>query len=403
MSIEKLIYKIVSRYYWLYVIVSVIAFVSTKDLNAMLAFLTIIAGILSFEKARNRMNFFDFIVLIYILYSFISYGFSSYSGKLYYAGIRYQLIFTMFYFIGRNSDISLRKFYCNIKWPMVFAFISGLILYVWSPAWYLAPKMARLSQWANDYQIHEATRLSSFWIHSYFCGYAALIYLMFTITNRVIKNKIEKFFPVKIALALLVLFFAQQRVSIFFFIFFFLILLLYAGKKRLQSFGIMLKLFFWSCTLGTCIFLLLINYFDESLIDYIASRSINSDDNFLLTRIHQFDNFLPFISFFGQGLGRFGHAAIALNLPCISDNEYMRILCELGFVGLVLIMTLFGGLLLKALKNFKHLHFEGFIILFYLIAMIGAAPLEMSSQQNFMLWFCLGRIRQFSIKDEMLS
>ena len=393
---KKNLYRLISNYYWLYFFVSLIVFVTHKDLNSVLAALTIFVGFVSIMQTKKNVDVLDWLVVVYILYALGSYFFYSYDFELYYYGIRYQLIFTLFYFIGRDENRFLLRFYDKFKTPMLWAFVSGLILYFWSPSWYIQPKLDLLPTWANTYQIQEATRLSSIWPHAYFCGYSALFYLMYLISKKVVRNESEKYFALKICIALSTLFFAQLRVSIAFFVAFIFVLCFYSEKKRLPGRKPLKKIVIVLSFFCVVAFFLIFQNMGGDFTTYVADRSFSSDGNFILKRIHMFDSFLRYVDINGQGLGRFGHHALTMGKMCISDNEYMRVLCELGFIGLTIIMLIVVLSLLKAVRYFRELHFEFFVICFFLVAMIGAAPLEMAMQQNFLFWFCIGKIRTFN-------
>ena len=135
----------------------------------------------------------------------------------------------------------------------------------------------------------------------------------------------------------------------------------------------------------------MLNYADTDLIDYVLSRSVQSDENIMNQRVQMFGDFWN-VSFCGEGLGKYGHAALIYNKPSITDCEYIRLMAELGIMGCVILFIIYLKSILRAFVHRKTLFFEFCIISFFLASMIGATPLENQSMQPFLFWFCMGRI-----------
>ena len=102
-----------------------------------------------------------------------------------------------------------------------------------------------------------------------------------------------------------------------------------------------------------------------------------------------FDN----ISVFGQGIGRFSNEAKLYGYPSIMDSEWIKLLCEIGIVGVSLIVIFFIRIIKMGLSNYKNNFFELSVIIFFLISMIGSNSLEQPIvKHSVFLWFCAGQI-----------
>ena len=132
-------------------------------------------------------------------------------------------------------------------------------------------------------------------------------------------------------------------------------------------------------------------------VDYVLNRTINEEDGLIKERILLFEDFFKYMSLLGYGLGRFGHNALIYDMPSITDCEYLRIICELGFIGLTIFFIIYFTVIYKGFKIIKNNFFVFFCLGYYLAAMIGATPLEAISQHSFLIWYCLGHIVSKSV------
>ena len=210
------------------------------------------------------------------------------------------------------------------------------------------------------------------------------------------KRKLQYILYLFIALA--TLFFAQQRVSIAFFLCFLIFITFFIKTKNKKRI-----IYLWGIIF---VFILiavfyLINYADESYIEYILNRSIDSEDNLIESRFGMFSSFWD-ISLFGDGLGRYGHAVLLYNMKSITDCEYIRLMAELGIIGCLIFFIIYLKSIFIAFR-YKILMFEFLILLFNLAAMIGATPLENLSMQPFLLWYCIGRINSPMILNKSIK
>lgn len=384
---KNLVSKFFDYYYYIYVLLGIFSFIGLSGMNSFENTLSVISVCIFLIARKIRFNNSDILFLVFLFYQLISIGFSNYPIYFWYISIKTQIVPMLFYFIGRYMKMGEFKILDNMKKPMIFAMVFGLILYFWSPNWYIERKTMSLATNASSSALYERTRLSSFWPWSYTMGYGALFYLMYYM-KEMFEKKIRWKNIICLIIATLVLFFAQQRVSIaFFFVFMGLITVFnpYRNRKRI--------IFIWAflAIVSLVIFILLVNYMDSELIDYIMTRSVDNEDNMVDERFSMFSRFFD-VSFLGNGMGKFGHIAYYMAGGGVTDCEYIRMIAELGILGCSLLGMIFLNALFKGFVHIKTYIFEFSVVAFYLAAMIGATPFENYSMQNFLFWFCVGRL-----------
>lgn len=350
------------------------------------------------KKLNRGYRLADILVVIFVLYNLLTYLFNfDYPFELYAQSIRDQVLPISFYFVARSKQLSNNHLVDNMIYITFVFYLIGLILFFFPPEWYLSHKLASIGEDVGGNMLYEMTRMSSVWGHSYFVGYSSLFVIMYLMIQRYFHHKRYRFDNSILVVSFISIIFAQQRVSIAFLLLFLILFIVYSvihKKLKLESamIGIMGFLL-----IGYIFFHIIFSYMDESYIDYILNRSINSDENLVDKRIEMFDVFIETISFWGSGLGKYGHNALKFDMPSIADCDYIRLPNEIGIFGMVLflIIVTLGGI--SMLKKKKLFCFELMCISFYLVAMIGATPLENATQQSFFLWYCLGRIHNGTV------
>lgn len=337
-----------------------------------------------------KWNIVDVVVLLAIFYSLVSYFFSDYMLSLYYFGVKTQVSMMFFYYIGRNNRIK-NAFIQNFKWPMAFVIISGILLYFFPPAWYNAFRYSFVMHAEGTALFYEYTRMSSFFLHPYFLGYGSSFFIIYIVKNIIIDRNSGWFNYFLLTLALFALVFSQMRVAIAYTIVFLVLTFIYNlfSSKKNKSFN---KFIITLVPLGIGLFVFISNIIDTDFLNYILDRTTNKEGNVVEERFNQFSSYYKYISFFGSGLGRFGHVAERLTHISIADNEYIRTLCELGIIGLSLILIPILSSIMIGFLNLRKCFFYSFVVLFYPFAMLGATPLEVPDQHVFLLWFCVGHI-----------
>lgn len=360
-------------------------------------------GIIAISIVIKKLKFvpFDWMVLFYCFYALVSFSWFPLPKEFFVMAIENQLYPISMFYIARLYFVSPENFLRNMRTPLLIAFACALYLYFFQPSWYLAYKT---SSWTYEYSgenYFEHMRLSGFWPWSYFIGYSSLFLIMYETTKRVVFKEKRPFFVITIVLSGLVLFFAQQRVSIVYLVvFLFLLLLVFYKKKLLQ---IKKKIFFMIAGLlfvGGVVFFFIAPNLDNSYVEYVSNRSFSQNSTLVADRFGLYAAHYSNISFFGDGLGSHSHTMRNFAPKwCISDCDYVRLLNEVGVFGTFLLGLIIFVPFVKKMKYFRELFFEYNLILFLLIAMIGATPLEHLPLHPYIYWFCLGKIVVYSDKS----
>ena len=63
-------------------------------------------------------------------------------------------------------------------------------------------------------------------------------------------------------------------------------------------------------------------------------------------------------------------------------------------------LLLFGCIIIKCLRHYKHLGFELSVMVFLLISMIGADPLATPDKHCFFYWLVIGRVASFKLAKQ---
>lgn len=406
---QKFLVKIVAYYYWWLVAIAASLMFGVRDVSSVL--IVVVVAVLAKGVSSIRWKAMDIIALFFLIYSMITYFFAEYTYpmRLYYLGVRSQVVPMLFYFIARSKFFKSDDFFENIRAPLFFAMVVGVFFYFFQPAFYVAYKASVI--WANfdanvndlsGKLLYEFTRMSSFWPHSYFIGYSSLFLFMYSSKKIVIDNCCKKFDLACFGLSFFCLFFAQQRVSIAFCLLFFFALTVYATFKRLPTRSFLYALWVGTIIFGVGIFFVVMNFLDVDFLDYVLNRTVNYEGSIVGDRFDMFSEFIKRLSFFGAGLGRYGHGAVELGYIGIPDSDYIRVPAELGIFGLVILMIICLGSLFNGIKIFKYAFFEVCVICFALVAMLGAAVWELGTLQPFLYWFCLGHIQsKFERRDKL--
>lgn len=385
---EKFLKYFLIYWYFLYTTNTVFKIFGLPDFFSLFLLLIVISGILSLGQMKWKKV--DILVLIAMIYSILSYVFSDYPFILYWADIRSQVSIMFFYFFARSRFVSSENFYHNFEWVLIITMLFGILLYFYPPAWYTSYRYADILAEEGSYSFYEASRMSSFFTHPYFLGYGSCFFIIYIVKKIIVDRSDNYINYILLLLSMFTLFFAQMRVAIAFILLFFILLatynIIFLKNSKFTKFS------FLMIPTGVLLFYFIKINLNVDFLDYILSRSIGHESNIVEDRIGMFSYFEKFISIFGYGLGRFGHQAVSLKMPSCSDNDYLRCLGELGFVGFgMLLLPIIYSLLIGCL-NLRKYFFETFVVLFFLFAMVGATPLEAVNQHNFLLWFCVGVI-----------
>lgn len=407
MLFEKIIIDVIKHYYWFLVAIAASLMFGFRDTSSILIVISVLATFICLGNYRFR--FFDVCVVAYVIYCLFIGLFNSYSFRLFYLGIRSELIPICFYFFARTEKFKNDDFLLNMRMPLLFAMFCGIAFYFTMPSFYLSYKASVLwnsmnidASSATGHLLYEISRLSSFWPHSYFIGYAALFVLVLTTKRIIIDNAYKKLDSICMVVSFFCLFFAQQRVSIAFALLYLVLLTLYAKWHRLEKRYILYAMWVGAAVLGVLIATIAVMVLGPDFVEYVMNRSINYDGNMVGDRFALFEHFVNDLSLFGDGLGRYGHGAHAEGFSTIPDCDYIRVPAELGFVGFSMLMLICFVALVRGIQILKYCFFEVVCLSFALVSMLGAATWELGTLHPFLYWFCIGHIQsKFERRNEL--
>lgn len=396
---SKILYKYVFLYYF-----ALTACFGLLDMFSIhlfeYSYIIILALIVcSFKYFKtNVVDGFDYLMIFTILLiSFLGYVKNPYKD-LYKLGLLWEILPMLAFFIGKdknnkNGDLVLKN---GIVAVMITGAI-GLALYILQPGWYLNYKLSVLTD-VTDFMWLEMTRLSAFWQYPYWMSYGVALIYIFILGKFVIdgqyKNKVMIF---TLFFLFLISILTQQRASIGGILMATIVyVIIYKGLSKKQILSVLLYSFIIIIILYAT-FYLLSSFLDLSRLDFILSKYEvfeNSKNNFLSDRAEIFDNMKDIPkTMFGDGLGLYSHGADSKGLKhYITDQGYMKMLYETGYLGLVLRMYLILCCLLKAIHNFRNCHVECLVIIVFLVSLFGANSLSALQMHNIVFWFCCGHI-----------
>lgn len=385
---------IIENWYFFLSILAVTNMLGLYDWFTLMVF----SVLLTLPTYLKRINWsgLDALVLIFIIYNLFSGIFSNYPGILYYYGIKTQVVSILFYFIGRSKYFNNQSFLDKARPIFLLIFISSLLLYFFPPSFYTEYKTANLSSDTSVKIFYEATRMSGFWPAPYFLGVTSIISVIYICNKIFMEQEFSKRNWIFLSLAVICLFFSQMRVAIAYSILFLVSLTIITVIYRLKTRKILMFFLLFILILIFTIYYIVIHYMPQEFVQYVIDRSVEQDNGLIKERILLFEDFFKYISFIGYGLGRFGHMALEFNLQSITDCDYLRVLCELGYLGLFILLIILCTALFKGFINLRRCFCDFFIIGYFLASMIGAAPLLSINQHSFLLWFCIGHIVQTS-------
>lgn len=368
-------------------------FVSSLDLYITQLFFVINALCGMVLIRRTFKNSMDYLVIIFIIYNILNGIIIDYPHHqfLFYKAFICELSAIFFYFIGRNVDWNIIEVLTKTKYPLLFAAFCGICSFFIMPSWYLNMKSAMLED-SSGYEgaIGETFRLSSFWGHPYQLGYAIAIFSSYSIMN-CFNNPKKKYYIIISTFLFLVLILCQLRVCILFYT---LVFIYQFIINRKENFFIKISKLSAVVILFLIIVYYLFDFLSPEQLDYITThtdqllKSGAVDDRLAYTKMGLNNDI--FDSFFGYGVGHFSQNARVFNIPALVDCEYQKKLAELGFFGFSIFIMIIIGAILKILNNFKDNTCANSIVLFYVIASIGASCISNVHQYPYMFWFALG-------------
>ena len=392
--IQKWSFNIVNNYFLLFAINGCLGMVGLMSVAKLDLLIMLAATVIALSYLSKQMTLLDFLILSFIgIIAFVG-RLRNYDTDLWYLGCRGQLFYMIFFFVGRYSSNRNLQILKKGVWPFLIVCAIGLILYIASPAWYINFKM---QMWYNtgsdgENRILEMTRLSAFWEYPYWVSYGCAIMYSYLIIQTFIKGYMEKR---EILILLFIAFIAiltQQRAPLFF-IALVTILYIFVGLFKKKKAGHVPLRLYIGCflLLSVCMIVLCLSVIDTDMLSRLSEKIkvLENISMFLSDRANIFSDFaMKEISFFGDGIGRYSNAAFHLGKPAITDQQYMLILHETGYVGCIGYIFIGLVVLIRGFKYFSLNYIELAVILFFLMAMTGANCLSFFMQHVAIFWLC---------------
>lgn len=404
--IDNLSLVIIYNYFLLSAINGFLSMVGMVSI-AKLDLLIMLAGtVIAFSYLRKYITKLDVFIIIFIGIIAFTSLFNKYNYELWYSGCRYQLYTTIFFFVGRHPYIQTHLIFRKGVVPFLCVCIIGLILYVTSPSWYMDYKLQMWQDEGNlsDGMILEMTRFSAFWAYPYWVSYGcAIIYAYIIINcymNRYMKRS-EIFILIFIAFIALL---TQQRAPLFT-IALLTIIFITLGQFRRKKYGhISLRSsIFYFILLSISMFVFFITFIDYEMLERLLGKIelLENISVFLNERSDIFNDFYTKkVTLFGDGIGRYSHAAYALGKQSITDQQYMQLMYETGYFGCIGYGIILLNVLFRGIKHQSSCYIEMGIIMFFLMAMTGANCLSSFVQHTAIFWMCCGHICNRNLRTQ---
>ena len=368
---------------------------SLVKLNMIMVLMAIPIAMEQLLKKRRGIDWFIFGFIIIVTISSLC---IHYDSALFYFGFRYQLLLMLLFWVGESRYMADWKLFDKAKIPIVVTAIMGLVLFFFPPDWYISYKFSVRDKGTDEFFL-ELTRLSAFWIYPYWISYGCgILYYYILCRLYMLGKSIRKKEVWLMCFLLLIIILSQQRAPFFFVLMSTVILGIVSLKgqsERQKYFRNRIVLMVLILSFSSYF---LISFLDTERLDFMLDKvvALNSggNDNFIERRFKMFSDVGGGGGFtlFGQGIGRFSHAAYNLGKLAVTDNQIYAIYLETGYVGCIGYALIIGTVLIKGMKQFKYNIFELGIVLFYLMAMTGANPLNIEQEHTLVFWICCGRI-----------
>ncbi len=316
----------------------------------------------------------------------------------------YNSIPAMFFFyVGLGEKRCGIRFYEKIMLSTSVCMFIGIILYVTTPSWFVERRIeiANMTSWSgttyDENSVLSHMRFSSYLIESYEAQTFAMFALATSLFVFFKKNYNEKqWFGVSLILINYVAaILTQQRVAMVAATFSVLFYYLYGKIKgrRKQS-----KILIHTFTLIVFLAIIVIPIYFGDRAEQLQSSLIDRMDNMSVSGALQERNYQKAIfdswtmPITGKGLGSGGAIAGSYGLPHVNDAGYYQMLYEIGIIGSMLFVILIGRTLIRAIKHMKVYLIELVIIMFFLVALLGANILNFGYMVVVPFWYAIGRV-----------
>lgn len=362
-------------------------------------------------KSERRMHSVMYLWLGYVLCSFLLYAFYHVPIECYFDAMKISVFPILFYFWGKDTRDTSDIFYKSVMITSTVAMIIGFYLYVFTPDYYnqylVYKSMKSMMNRPDsiDLILHH-NRFSSFLESSYeVCFYAVssmCMALTFLLNRRTNIKPIYLYIIVIVNLVASIICF--QRIAMVVSVIYFILFALYGYKinnsllKKLSVLTIVIFLVGTSFTFFTNERIVRIaEQFAERVSEIDFGHAMEErTGQYEIVDLNSFDNI------FGKGMGSAGHSARAYGLKAVTDGEFVKMLLEHGFVGLFIFALLIINSFTKSFKTARYNVLEILIVLFFLMACVGANALSMYFLTG-IFWFSLGRMNNKAYRQRLYN
>jgi len=393
---------------WWTPLVMVNQFLFFMGINTRMLFGFLILGVLLGCAAwkGNSGNPFSKVVLGFIIYSLFSgvfFLFHDVPFLSYVIEVDKYLCAMAFFFIGcdrNNTGDDYEKFFL---WSCLVCFLVGFYLYFSPPPWYSRQLVAmRALRWyksaANELTIVDYSRFSSFWGNSYAMSFFGVTALGFSFLEVDIgstrRDRLLGWLGVFVCSLACIL--SQQRIAM-------VCSALTVGAHLLYTGIVARKQYAFWLAAGLGVAVLVLASLDPDALGHrfsVVSEQLEGraeDMSFgtaMSTRTQQYENALQQWDsvLVGYGVGSASGYARSQQFMGVNDGNYVKILYEQEAVGLTWFALILLGSLVRGIRNFRYCRFETGILVFFLLAAIGANAFCINGLYVMPFWYALGRI-----------
>lgn len=400
---SKTLYSFIYYYFAFSSVAGFLQMAGFEQSKHLLKFVVYPVYILTFYSLKKGIGLIGAAIILTILIIALTSSFQDYSFELYKIGLTGELFAMLFFFVGK-FDIKQNEIFNKGVFPVVITGVIGLFLFFSQPSWYLSYKFEGQEAF-NDKLFLEITRLSAFWKYPYWISYGSAVLYYYLICKYLKLEKINKCLKLASITLLCVMILAQQRGPLFICIIYTFVILFYSCKNKISGVrNFTFQILFLLLILGVIGLFFLNEELINFMIEKVSFLFDNSPKNnsFLKERADIFSDFYnKEITLWGYGIGRYGHAAMEMGGEVITDQQYLKMVYETGYFGLLSRLVIILFVLYNGIRYFRHYFFEVGIIFMYLITMFGANSLAMTETHNYVFWYCCGRI--FSSKYSVIK
>lgn len=391
-------FRIVNNYFLLLALNGLLLMMGMISIAKFDLLIMLAATVITISYLSKGVTKFDLFIILFIAVVALSGLLNNYSHELWYQGCRSQLYFTIFFFVGRHPQIANLNLFRVGVLPFLSVCIIGLGLYIMSPSWYMDYKlqMFQTDEDMSEGRILEMTRLSAFWTYPYWVSYGCAIMYAYIMINCYMKGFMKREDAIILIFFAFIALLTQQRAPLFTIASLTIVFILFGLFKRKRIGHISLRtsiLYFIS--LVVCMFMLFLTMIHTDMLSRLLEKIelLENISMFLNDRADIFSDFYSKkISLFGDGIGRYSHTAYNLGKQAITDQQYMQLIYETGYLGCIGYAIIIMTVLFKGLKYYSSFYLELTIIAFFLVAMTGANCLSSFNQHIAIFWMCCGRI-----------